>query len=262
MLSIRALRSVERVDRGLLIGSLAVFTASAAGTAAWCRSMSGGMSMPGGWTMSMAWMRMPGDGWLATVGGFLGMWAVMMVAMMLPSLVPALARYRCSVTGGGGWRTLLVAAGYFSVWVALGAAILPLGVALALAEMRWEGVARAVPFAAGTLLVLAGWVQLTPWKARVLGECRNAPRCEAVSPRARSAWRHGVRLGVVCALCCAGFTTTLLVLGVMDLRVMALLAAAITLERLAPWPVRLARVWGGLGIGAGLLVLGGLVRLA
>jgi predicted metal-binding membrane protein len=52
------------------------------------------MPMPGGWTMSIAWMRMPGQTWPGAVASFLGMWVVMMVAMMLPSLVPMLWRYR------------------------------------------------------------------------------------------------------------------------------------------------------------------------
>ena len=53
--------------------------------------------MPGGWTMSMAWMRMPGQTWPAAAAAFLGMWVVMMVAMMLPSLVLMLRRYRQAV---------------------------------------------------------------------------------------------------------------------------------------------------------------------
>ena len=44
--------------------------------------------MPGGWTMSMVWMRMPGQTWPGAAASFLGMWVVMMVAMMLPSLAP------------------------------------------------------------------------------------------------------------------------------------------------------------------------------
>ena len=50
--------------------------------------------MPGGWTMSMTWMRMPGQTWLDAAAVFVGMWVVMMVAMMLPSLAPLLWRYR------------------------------------------------------------------------------------------------------------------------------------------------------------------------
>lgn len=55
------------------------------------------MPMPGGWTMSMTWVRMPQQTWLGAAASFLGMWITMMMAMMLPSLVPALRRYRQSV---------------------------------------------------------------------------------------------------------------------------------------------------------------------
>src|SRR5687768_15350564 len=67
--------------------SALLFAASATVTIVWCASMSamGGMPMPGGWVMSMAWMRMPGQTWLGAAASFLGMWIVMVVAMMLPS---------------------------------------------------------------------------------------------------------------------------------------------------------------------------------
>src|SRR5690349_14591995 len=83
--------------------SALLFAASAAATIAWCASMSsmGDMPMPGGWTMSMAWMRMPGQTWTGAAASFLGMWIVMMVAMMLPSLVPALWRYRQALAEDG-----------------------------------------------------------------------------------------------------------------------------------------------------------------
>jgi predicted metal-binding membrane protein len=263
MLPAEALRLRNPVDRGLLAGSTLLFVISAGGTVAWCLSMSGGMSMPGGWTMSMAWMRMPGQSWAVTAAGFLGMWSAMMVAMMLPALVLALGSYRRSIAVERSWGpTLLVGLGYFSVWVALGAAIFPLGVGVALAAMRWERAASVAPVAAGALLMGAGWVQLTDWKARLLRRCRRLPGCTSGFPDAWTALGHGVRLGLICVPCCAGFTLTLLVLGVMDIRVMGLVAAAITLERMVPWPVQVARVSGGLIIGIGLLMFGGVLPLA
>jgi predicted metal-binding membrane protein len=81
----------ERASQRAFFGvSALLFAASTAVTIAWCESMSamGGMPMPGGWTMSMAWMRMPGQTWPGAAAAFLGMWAVMMVAMMLPSWSP------------------------------------------------------------------------------------------------------------------------------------------------------------------------------
>src|SRR5580765_6710908 len=83
-------------QRAFVFTSAALFAASTALTIKWCRSMSAmhDMPMPGGWSMSMMWMRMPGQSWPSVAMSFLGMWLVMMVAMMLPVLVPMLWRYR------------------------------------------------------------------------------------------------------------------------------------------------------------------------
>src|SRR6266446_4672853 len=94
--------SSERASQQAFFGvSALLFAASAAATIVWCASMSamGEMPMPGGWTMSMAWMRMPEQTWLGSAASFLCMWIVMMVAMMLPSLAPMLWRYRQAVVG-------------------------------------------------------------------------------------------------------------------------------------------------------------------
>src|SRR5262245_32237048 len=95
----------DRASRQAFWGVSALLcAASAALTVHWCASMSGGMPMPGGWTMSMAWMRMPGQTWPGAAASFLGMWIVMMVAMMLLSLVPMLGRYRQAVGKTGATR--------------------------------------------------------------------------------------------------------------------------------------------------------------
>src|SRR6266700_3513590 len=133
----------ERASEHALLGiSALLFAVSAAVTIAWCTSMSemGGMPMPGGWTMSMAWMRMPGQTWPGAAASFLGMWIVMMMAMMLPSLVPMLWRFRQAVGRTGETRlarlTVLVGIGYFFVWTVFGMTVFPLGVALATVEMQ------------------------------------------------------------------------------------------------------------------------------
>src|SRR5512139_1270189 len=99
-------------ERTFLGVSALLFIASAAVTVVWCSSMSamGGMPMPDGWTMSMAWMRMPGQTWPGAAASFLCMWVVMMVAMMLPSMVPMLWRYRRAVGGAGETRLDLLTA--------------------------------------------------------------------------------------------------------------------------------------------------------
>ena len=67
-------------------------------------------------------------------------------------------------------------------------------------------------------------------------------------------WRHGLRLGLHCSRYCAGLMAILLVIGVMDLRAMAVVAAAITVERLAPAGERVARAIGAV-VGAGLFLI-------
>ncbi|HEX3127721.1 MAG TPA: DUF2182 domain-containing protein [Thermoanaerobaculia bacterium] len=249
--------NTERASQQAFLGvSALLFTASTAGTIIWCASMSGGMPMTGGWTMSMAWMRMPGQTWPGAAASFLAMWVLMMVAMKLPSLVPMLWRCRESVARQGGTRlgrlTALVGVGYFFVWTMIGMAAFPLGIALADAEMQHPALARAVPIAAGVVVLLAGAFQFSAWKARHLACCRA---CRALPTDAGSAWRQGLRLGLHCSQCCAGLMSILLVIGVMDLRAMAAVGAAITAERLAPAGERVARATGAVAIAAGLVLV-------
>jgi predicted metal-binding membrane protein len=238
--------------------SALLFVASTAVTIHSCASMSAmrEMPMPGGWTLSMAWMRMPGQTWSGAAVSFLGMWAMMMVAMMLPSLVPMLWRYRQAVGGRGqthlGCLTVLVGVGYFSVWTLFGMAAFPLGIGLAEVEMQLPALSRAVPIAVGGVVLIAGALQFTAWKTYHLARCRETSGCGRTLPEdAGTAWRHGLRLGLHCSYCCAGLTATLLVIGIMDLHAMAAVTAAISVERLAPAGKRAERAVGIVVIGAG-----------
>ncbi|HKD18744.1 MAG TPA: DUF2182 domain-containing protein [Thermoanaerobaculia bacterium] len=249
-----------RVSRHVFfLAAALLFAGSVAATILGCASMSsmGVMPMPGGWTMSMAWMRMPGQTWAGAASMFLGMWVVMMVAMMLPSLIPMLWRYREAVAANGarlGGLTAVVGAAYFVVWTAFGLAAFPIGVALSALAMRQPELSRAVPVAIGLVVLGAGGLQLTAWKARRLECCREASD-RTLPADAATAWRHGVRLGLDCVRCCAPLTAILLVIGVMDLRAMLVVTAAITIERLAPAGPVVARATGAVVIGAGLILL-------
>ena len=153
-------------------------------------------------------------------------------------------------------------AGYLFVWTVLGMAVFPLGVALAAVEMQLPALARAVPIAVGMVVLLAGSLQLTAWKARCLACCREAPgRGRMLPADASTAWRHGLRLGLQCACCCAGLMAILLVIGIMDLRAMAVVGAAITVERLAPAGERVARAIGIVVVGTGLVLIARAVGL-
>jgi predicted metal-binding membrane protein len=253
----------KRASQKVFFGASALlFAGSVALTTAWCGSMSamGKMPMPGGWAMSMTWMRMPGQTWAGAAGSFLAMWMVMMTAMMLPSLVPMLSRYRWAVSGTNEsrllWLTAVAGAGYFFVWALLGLAIFPLGVALAAIEMEVPFVARAVPGAAGGVILLAGAFQFTPWKAHHLACCREESARNCTLPaHGAAAWRQGLYFGLHCSLCCANLTAVLLVIGVMDLRAMSVVTAAITAERLVPAGELAMQAVGTVAVGAGLFLI-------
>jgi predicted metal-binding membrane protein len=261
-------------DRTFFGVAALLFVASAALTIAWCGSMSGmgEMPMPGGGTMSMVWMRMPGQTWPGAAASFVCMWVVMMVAMMLPSLAPMLWRYRqvLARTVGGwtsgtqmgatriDWLTVVVGGAYFFVWTVFGMAVFPLGLALAALEMQQPVLAKAVPIVGGVVVLMSGFLQLTEWKARQLACCREESghgRATAPDVASGTAWRHGLSLGLQCCRCCGGLMVIPLVVGVMDLYAMAIVTVAVTAERLAPAGERVARAIGAVVVGAGLFLI-------
>jgi predicted metal-binding membrane protein len=206
----------------------------------------GEMPMPGGWKLAMAWLPMCGQTWTGAALSFTGMWAVMMVAMMLPSLASLLWRSRLAAGAA-----VALGAGYFLVWTALGAIVFALGAVFAQAALQLPPVARAVPVSLAAVVLLAGAYQFTARKAHHLA-C-----CLAVPARTGTAWQQGVQLGLHCVRACAGLTAILLVIGVMDLRAMAVIAAACTAERLAPAGERVAWAVGAVSLVAGLYLMVG-----
>jgi len=247
------------MGRHAVIGvSALLFAASAAATVACGLSMAGMAEtpMPGGWRLSAAWMPMCGQSWAGAALSFVGMWAVMMVAMMLPSLAAMLWRQGVWSGRGSVAEMLPAGAGYFFVWTALGLVIFVTGAAFAQAAMQWAALAHAVPLTAGPIVLLAGASQFSAWKTRQLA-CigRAAAGVGAGAGHARSAWRHGVRMGLHCCQSCAGLTAVFLVMGVMDWRAMAVVTAAISAERLAHDGERIAKVIGIVLIGAGGLMI-------
>lgn len=216
------------------------------------------MPMPGGWSMSMVWMRMPDQTWPGAAASFLGMWLAMMAAMMLPSLVPMLWRYRRVVRSADraciGGLTWLAGLAYLLVWAGIGVVVFALGAALATLVMQRPGLARTVPFAGGLLLMIAGASEFSAWKARHLACCRHLPGTgQVLAAHAGTAWRHGLRLGLHCSCSSAGPMVVLLVLGVTDLRAMTFVALLITAQRLATSARYAAWAIGAAAIGAGMV---------
>jgi predicted metal-binding membrane protein len=242
----------------LLSASVMVFTIAAAATVHFCHSMAGGMDMPGGWTMSMMWMPMPGYTWTGSAVIFLLAWLAMMVAMMLPSALPILLNLRRPSNPQGNFATLAMAAtsGYFFVWMLIGAVVYAFGVAFALAAMRVDWLSRLTPALSGMMLIVCGIIQFMPWKMSTLRRCR-APDCGTLldAGTLSNGWHYGLKQGMFCCVCCAAPMLALLVLGAMNLAVMTLIAAVITTEKLLPWPERSVRVFGVIALLAGIFVL-------
>jgi len=175
---------------------------------------------------------------LTAASSFLGTWMLMTVAMMSPSLAPALWRYNRAVRGAGALcanrLTTMVAAAYFAVWSCIGVAVYALGAALAAAERQLPALAQARPLVVAFIVVIAGVLQFTGWKAGQLscwGEL-SAP-CGAMVVDAAGPWRHGQKLAAHCVCSCAGPMAALLAVGMMDLRTMAVVTVLITVERFA-----------------------------
>ncbi|HEV7328528.1 MAG TPA: DUF2182 domain-containing protein [Bosea sp. (in: a-proteobacteria)] len=251
---------VSVADAGRVFRAVCIllFVASASATILICRAMAemGEVPMAGGWSMSTTWTSLCGGSWPAAAGAFLGMWATMMTAMMLPSLAPALRRgHENAARAGDALPALfsaLVGLFYFIVWTAFGLVVFIGGATLLEAALRWPQLARAVPFSTGLAIIAAGLFQMSRWKLALLGQCRQVSS-PGTGPAA--AIGQGLRLGLACCASCAGLTVLLLVGGVMDLRAMVIVAVAITAERLGSAGERIAGATGGLMLGAGVVQL-------
>jgi predicted metal-binding membrane protein len=182
---------------------------------------------------------------------FLVMWTAMMVPMMLPALVPMLGRYRRAVAGTGAvrlaWLTGVVAIGYFLVWAVLGIAARPLSIGMA-------ALSRAIPITSAVVVLIAGALQFSAWKARRLACCRE-DHGRSLPSGSGVALQHGLTLGAQCGLCCGNLMLMLLAIGVMNLGGMAVVTAAITAERLAPAGQRVARGVGAVAIAAAVYLI-------
>jgi predicted metal-binding membrane protein len=225
------------------------FVAGVSATAYFCRPMCCDMEMPGGWTMSMMWMRMHGQTWFAWAISFLFMWLAMMVAMMMPSALPMFLKTRRQ------WASLCyMASGYFTIWLAAGVGIYVLGVAFATVAMRSELFSRALPLLSGASLIAAGAIQFTRWKMTHLLRCRSPFGCAISCPQYETSFRLGCKQGAACCVCCTAPMTIQLTLGIMNPLVMIVVAIVIAAEKLLPRPEITARLIGTAAIFAGVIM--------
>ncbi len=174
---------------------------------------------------------------LGALGWFVGVWVVMMAAMMLPSVAPTVALHARMTRRKSPLAPLAFCAGYLVTWAAAGVAaygLFALGRAALGDQLTWSGAGRWV--AGGTLAVAAAY-ELTPYKDACLTRCRSplAFLLGAWRDGARGALRMGAKHGAWCVGCCWGLMAALFALGIMSLVWMAVVAALIGLEKTLPW---------------------------
>jgi len=253
-------RTARVNERAMYAAALLVFACAAGATLYFNQSMSGGMPMPGNWTMGMMWMPMGGA--FRSAGVFTIMWAAMMIAMMLPSTMPILLLYRRAATFRGekhvGQATFAVGSGYFLIWTLFGIVVYLIGIAVARGAMQSAALSRALPLTGGFALCVAGIYQLTPWKSACLKHCRDPLGFVAAHLRGGGfgALRLGFHHGAFCVACCWALMLIQLVLGVMSLAVMAAVAVVIALEKLIPRGEWIAKATGVATIAAGMMIAG------
>jgi predicted metal-binding membrane protein len=186
----------------------------------------GQVPMPGGWTMSAMWLPMCGQSWVGATAGFVRMWAMMMVPMMLPLAVAPLRHYRATLDGTGRAFLLTAAAGlaWAATWTALGLPVYLAGAAVAQALLDEPALARMMPAlaaAAGAAGVL--W-QAASWRRRPAHPALPGP------PACAAALLHGLSLGGHCVRRCAGLSVVLLAAGIMERGTMLCAAAVVAVE--------------------------------
>jgi predicted metal-binding membrane protein len=174
---------------------------------------------------------------LGALSWFVGVWVVMMAAMMFPSMAPTAALYARMTRRRGLDQPLLFAAAYLLVWGAVGLlayGVFELGRTLFGGALAWHAGGRWV---AGGVLALTAVYELTPLKDACLAHCRSPLAFLLGHWRdgRRGALMMGARHAVWCLGCCAGLMVALFALGVMSLTWMVVVAALIALQKTLPW---------------------------
>ena len=215
------------------------------------------------WVVTILLARSMGNG-PGTMGlallPFLGLWLVMMSAMMLPSVAPVAVLWTRLISGasagfGRVTRMSMFLGGYLLVWAAFGAVAFA---ALAGADRLLTASPTAAKWLGVAIFITAGIYQLTPWKDWCLRHCRSPIGALmyylGFKGRSRDA-RVGLHHGATCAGCCWGLMILLVAVGVMNVAVMAALAVVIFVEKLWRYGKPFAQAVGVVLVAIGVLAI-------
>jgi predicted metal-binding membrane protein len=166
----------------------------------------------------------------------LHMWALMTLAMMLPTALPVIATYRELTIDRGREGIAGIPAfigGYMLIWLGFAVVAAAAQVALARQDLIDIGGRTSLSLAAA-LLIAAGAYQLTPWKAMCLAHCRSPMMTLMANWRAGvwGALRMGAQNGLFCLGCCWALMLLAFVGGTMNLVWMGIATVLMALEKL------------------------------
>jgi predicted metal-binding membrane protein len=212
-----------------------------------------------GWWWTVGQMQgMDAGPWtgLGAFGWFLGVWVVMMAAMMFPSVAPTVALYSRMTKTRLPLAPAAFTVGYLLTWAAAGVAAWTIALSVSRLTgdaLAWGNAGRAV---AGATVIVAAVYELTPLKDVCLGKCRSPLGFLLGSWRdgILGGLRMGAKNGAWCVGCCWALMAALFALGVMSITWMAFVAGLIAIEKILPWR-RIATY----ATAAALLVLGVLI---
>jgi predicted metal-binding membrane protein len=209
------------------------------------------------WAGVIAYARHMGNG-VGTMGmslvEFMGMWSLMMTAMMLPAVAPVASLYLRTIAADRPRRSFLFVGGYLVVWAAAG---IPAYVALRVIDDHVADDAATMRTVAVVVLAAAGIYQLTPLKAVCLRHCRSPlgqllhyGNIKGRTKDLRVALHHsGYCLG-----CCWALMALFLAFGVMNVWAMLGLAVIVFSEKLLRHGETIGHLVGAAAVVLALLV--------
>lgn len=253
---------VLKRDRLVVLASLCVLAALA-----WAYLINMALGMD-------AMADMPGGGGMGDVAGKLKpwtvmdgllmflMWAIMMLAMMLPSAAPMIlifARVNAKQRdkGNGYVPTFIFAAGYIVVWSVFSLFATAAQWGLQNAALLSPGMVSTSVYLGGALFIAAGIYQWTPLKQACLKHCRSPLEfiMHHWRPGAAGAFRMGLGHGAFCLGCCWSVMALLFVGGVMNLIWVAVITIFVAVEKMFPHGAWVGRVTGMAMIAAGVYLM-------
>ena len=190
------------------------------------------------------------------------MWAVMMVGMMTPSAAPMILLYVRVVrkhfkSENLAARTGAFFAGYITVWILFSAVATAAQWALEGATLLSPMMTSSSVVLGGSVLVIAGVYQWTPYKDVCLESCREPVwfLSRIWADAVGGAFRMGITHGTFCVGCCWALMALLFVGGVMNLVCVAAITIFVLLEKITPFGRGLGRVGSVILAGLGVFML-------